>query len=218
MCSSDLLVLRSKGQETGFANKSYTAIRADGLSGSSYQCKIDNMNSNYFDFKYTGADGTSISEIVTADSRQMSIIYPDGSGKELKGEGEEGVLIETDADGQRTETIIQEAEDGTLTFTHQDGTVETAPDGTEIYRYKDGTIITCTPDGVIKTQKPDGKVLIMNLDNKMLEYHDTNGQSFMRDAEGRLIAAHLKNADGSLMDFADGKGYEIGRASCRERV
>ena len=198
--------LRSKGQETGFANKSYTAIRADGLSGSSYQCKIDNTNSNYFDFKYTGADGTSISEIVTADSRQMSIIYPDGSGKELKGEGEEGVLIETDADGQRTETIIQEAEDGTLTFTHQDGTVETAPDGTEIYRYKDGTIITCTPDGVIKTQKPDGKVLIMNLDNKMLEYRDTNGQSFMRDAEGRLIAAHLKNADGSFMDFADGKG------------
>lgn len=180
--------MRRNGIETGFATKSYAAIEATGLDGSSYQVKIDNMNSSNYKYQYTSPDGMTMSTTVTESLYESSITYPDGSRREITVDKNEAMLVETDSNGRQTQKIIQTAEDEAMTV-----------------QYKDGTTVTCTPDGVSTVQKPDGSLIIVNKNDESLEYQGADGQSFKRDAEGKLTSAHLKRADGSFMDFADDK-------------
>ncbi len=159
-----------------------------GLDGSSYQVKLDNMNSDNYEYKYTAANGISMSKTVTESSHESSITYPDGRRREWHADANAVTLVEIDANGQRTEAIIQTKEDGTT-----------------IARYQDGTTVTCTPDGMSTVHKADGTYIITSSNDKSFEYQGADGQNFMRDAEGRIMTAHLKHPDGSFMDFSHGK-------------
>lgn len=180
--------MRRNGMEREIATKSYTSIEAAGLDGSSYQVKLDNMNSDNYEYKYTAANGISMSKTVTESSHESSITYPDGRRREWHADANAVTLVEIDANGQRTEAIIQTKEDGTT-----------------IARYQDGTTVTCTPDGMSTVHKADGTYIITSSNDKSFEYQGADGQNFMRDAEGRIMTAHLKHPDGSFMDFSHGK-------------